>query len=484
MNTAQTVRYKILCHISQLGFGGAQRVCQILANEFSKIGHEVTMVTTSPKGIEDAYTFEPNIKRVRFGSYEEYGKLISGGNFDIILDHAYWGGPPIKEMTVIAKEVGAKYIILMHSGYFRFLSHLFTDRRVIIKELEKFSIIPDLYKECAAVVCLTRQSAKTFQIHLPQVTTIPNPLIDTFEESSSHSAKKIVSVGRFDASVKRVDNLLRIYSLVKRSHPDARLILVGPYKHDWRNPSDGLSVSELQKELGLGDEDVDWVGPTSNVSQYYECASVYLHASDIEGFPMTLLEAASAGLPRVVFEFQGVDDLIAEDVNGYVLENGDVEAAAQKVSYLLDHPEKCSEMGRQARKLTQKFSLEQVGELWEELFDLLMSGKSQSEINIQLAAKNDTQFLNEDSLIKAYDRNLRKTIESFVHFNHYINKKEKSGLSKILRMESDRWYRIGQLSRKRKIWALARFATQKVRIYPVLSRVLRRVKQIRSSQNS
>ena len=70
------------------------------------------------------------------------------------------------------------------------------------------------------------------------------------------------------------------------------------------------------------------------MSSWYGQSDIFLLTSDNEGFPMVLVEAGAYGLPSVIFDIPGLDDIILDGKNGYIVPRK-VEAMAEKVVYLL-----------------------------------------------------------------------------------------------------------------------------------------------------
>ena len=56
---------------------------------------------------------------------------------------------------------------------------------------------------------------------------------------------------------------------------------------------------------------------------------------------------------------------------------GDIGGMAEKIIYLIRHPEKASEMGKEGKRLVGEFDIWKMLEQQEELYANLLSGKSQ-----------------------------------------------------------------------------------------------------------
>jgi len=78
-----------------------------------------------------------------------------------------------------------------------------------------------------------------------------------------------------------------------------------------------------------------------------------------EGFPMVIVEAFAHGLPVLASRLGSMGEVIEDGVTGLFFEPGDDKDLAIKASWLLERPEECRRMGRNAReKYVEKYSPE------------------------------------------------------------------------------------------------------------------------------
>lgn len=82
---------------------------------------------------------------------------------------------------------------------------------------------------------------------------------------------------------------------------------------------------------------------------------------DIEGFGLTVLEAASYGLPVIASELEGLRDAINSGENGILIESGDNSRFREEIEELLENDEKRKQLGINAKKYVEKnFSWESI----------------------------------------------------------------------------------------------------------------------------
>ncbi|MFO0613638.1 MAG: glycosyltransferase family 4 protein [Polyangiaceae bacterium] len=164
-------------------------------------------------------------------------------------------------------------------------------------------------------------------------------------------------VGRLVAD-KGVRELLDAFAIVRREVPRAKLLLVG---------SD-LGDQAIDPELARAVRDAPGVVPTghiADVAPFYARMDVLAFPSFREGFPNTLLEAASASLPVVAFRSTGIVDAVVEGETGTIVDQRDSEALGRGIVAYLGSPELSRAHGDAARaRATRVFSRDAVWGAW------------------------------------------------------------------------------------------------------------------------
>ncbi|HEY0586362.1 MAG TPA: glycosyltransferase family 4 protein [Pseudoduganella sp.] len=133
------------------------------------------------------------------------------------------------------------------------------------------------------------------------------------------------------------------------------------------------AVRERAAQLGIANQLnlLGWVGAESR-QQQLALASLYALPSYNEGLPMSVLEAMAAGLPVLATPVGGIPEAVADGVEGFLVEPGDVDALAARLAQLLEDEALARRMGEAARrKVESTFSsdavLPQVERLYREL---------------------------------------------------------------------------------------------------------------------
>jgi glycosyltransferase involved in cell wall biosynthesis len=95
--------------------------------------------------------------------------------------------------------------------------------------------------------------------------------------------------------------------------PDAapwRLVVIGE--------GDAVRYAALAGALGVGDR-VHFVAPTADIVPYYQAVDAFLLPTGYETFSLVTYEAAACGLPLLVTRVSGVEDILQDGVNGFVI---------------------------------------------------------------------------------------------------------------------------------------------------------------------
>ena len=112
---------------------------------------------------------------------------------------------------------------------------------------------------------------------------------------------------------------------VRRHHPNAHFLLVGPADE---KSLDRLSPQEVADLRGA----VNWPGPRSDIPQVLAASDLFVLPTFYpEGIPRVLLEAASMGLPLVATRSPGCVEVVEDGVNGYLVPVRDPTALAAYV---------------------------------------------------------------------------------------------------------------------------------------------------------
>jgi glycosyltransferase involved in cell wall biosynthesis len=173
----------------------------------------------------------------------------------------------------------------------------------------------------------------------------------------------ILYAGRL-APEKELWSLLEGVALLKPGAPQLRLTLVG----------DGPSRPDLEARaatLGMAGR-VMFTGRVTvdEVREWMQASDAFALVSSNEGFPCSLIEAMSVGLPSLVSDIPANLQLVDDGVHGVHAPMGKPDAIAAQLSRLAFDPSARMRMGRAARqRIVENYSTDKVLEKYEALFE-------------------------------------------------------------------------------------------------------------------
>lgn len=178
-------------------------------------------------------------------------------------------------------------------------------------------------------------------------------------ESIRKDAFTFIFVGRL-VREKGINELVAAFAKLHGKHANTRLLLLGVMEDKY----DPLKSDVVQ--LINTHPSIDFVGRQSDVRPYLAASDVLVFPSYREGFPNVVLEAGAMGLPSIVTDINGSNEIISEGLNGSVVPVRDGDALYEAMKRFYDC--KCDELMRMslnARKnVAEKYDFHLI---WSEL---------------------------------------------------------------------------------------------------------------------
>ncbi len=360
------------------------------ANELTRRGHEVTVVTGNvlrPPPIVDGEIHPEDdvpFEIVRVGAVlPGYGnasqtyhvidpllrrrlrKIFSDRKVDVVHVHAPYS-PILPMVGVLAAPKSAVTVGTFHSVFPRTLLFdlVAPIMRNVISRLDGKIVVSE-----ACIGSLTP--------YLPyEYTVIPNgiddrhfsPEADPIPELRDDKTN-ILFLGRFDPR-NGLETMISSFTEVRRRvGPNVRLIVVG----------DGPLRRWYQKQVPEDiANDVHWAGRVNwNRPRYYATADIYCTPCQRASFGVALLEAMSCGRPVVASRNSGFQLLMESGKQGFLISpTENVERFVEALTYLIERPDERERMGREGRKTAvTNYAWTNVAQQLEEYYiDLLDKG--------------------------------------------------------------------------------------------------------------
>jgi glycosyltransferase involved in cell wall biosynthesis len=243
---------------------------------------------------------------------------------------------------------GDKRARLAEAPFHRRLAH-----RVQIRELLRLErMVLERASWVLAISPHTRDELLARGAAADRLTVLAPPVdVDHFRPADARPARPVVlSAARPNDPRKNTPLLVRAFSRIARSVPDARLMLVGEGSFD--------GLRQLADQLGVA-SCTDFVGwrAATELPELYRKATVFAIPSDQEGLCIAGLEAMASGLPVVSTRCGGPESFVLPDKTGLLVERQHEGQFAEGLYHLLTDHQAAERMGRQARALvTQEYS--------------------------------------------------------------------------------------------------------------------------------
>jgi len=363
----QTLRGRMTFVIHQISAGGAQRVLTLLANEFCEKGWSVTLLTLDSGSEPAFFELHSDIQHWPLSLMREQGNW-----WKAVKVHLY---RPFLLRCAIRRskpDVVISFIDLMN--ILTLVATVGLKIPVIISErvhpafhsIGKFwSLLRQgVYQRSACLVLQTRDARSFFSSSIQKNSRIiPNPiLVPEYSGStlkSGTSSKTLVAMGRLREQ-KGFDLLLKAFAPLYNKFPDWMLEI-------WGEGEQKKYLEDLRDELGLR-ERVRFPGLSKEHYKTISAADIFILSSRYEGFPNVLGEAMACGLPVVSFDCpSGPSEMIQDGVNGLLVPAENILQLSSSLERLMTSVELRRSLGKQARKITEIYSLDKIVQSWEEL---------------------------------------------------------------------------------------------------------------------
>jgi glycosyltransferase involved in cell wall biosynthesis len=315
---------------------GTEMATYNIAKRFNN--HEVIVLTSLDKGLPSESIMDGfKVYRIpRPGKNNKIGVYLSAPLFWTLIFFKVWqlkpnlvhfqglstgiSGIPIKKILNIPYMVYAR-------GSDVYLSN------PLIGILHK-----SILNNSSAIIALTdHMKKKLMESTDKKIYTIPNGIdLDKFtvNENKKFLRKKlgisinktiIIFVGRLHV-VKGLEYLINAVNKVKNDN--LKLFIIG-------DGTERENLEKLSKKLNI-ENYIEFCGeiPNEKIPEYLTASDIFVLPSLSEGFPNVLLEAMTCGLPVIATKIKGLDEIIEEGINGYLINPKSSEQIAEKIEFI------------------------------------------------------------------------------------------------------------------------------------------------------
>lgn len=326
-------------------YGGAQIHIRDLCQWMQGEGHDVAVISGRPGrvskdlmalGIE--YHEIPDLDRPinilkDWKSYKHLKEKLRSIRPDIVSCHSSKAGLLGR---LAAHSLGIKVIFTAHG--WSFTTGIPRIKKTVYKYFEKFGAL--FGNHIITVSHFDRDLALEGKIDAPEnVTCIHNGMPWLAEVNKEKSViPQLVMVARFSP---QKDHFTLLNALGKIQDKPWHLHLIGK--------GDDTTVKTQATQAGIVDR-ITFHGERYDIPDLLPTLDVFLLISHWEGFPRSILEAMRAGLPVITTDTAGSPESVSDGETGYVVEEHDPVALAEKIQTLLEDVELRQAMGKAGRK--------------------------------------------------------------------------------------------------------------------------------------
>lgn len=180
-----------------------------------------------------------------------------------------------------------------------------------------------------------------------------------------------IFVGRLVGD-KGINELVAAFKKLSTQSPQVSsspfLLLVGPLETEL-DPLKKETFDEIDNN-----ENIISVGFQQDVRPFLAISDALVFPSYREGFPNVVMQAGAMGLPSIVSNINGCNEIVIEGENGIIVPSKDVDALQKAMSLLLNDSELYTSIKINARKMiVERYQREQVWQALKKEYDLLLS---------------------------------------------------------------------------------------------------------------
>lgn len=336
--------------------GGTERVGSMLANGLSEAGYDIVLASF----VGGDKPFFPINKDIKVDSlFSSPGrtlprtpslvykirKLLKDEHIDTLI--------VVETMSVLFTLPATLGLPVKHIcwEHFNFNNDLGRKGRRLARQLAA--------RYCDSVVTLTEKDKEYWlqgTSHKSQIIAIANPCPFPVQKYTKEENTKIVlAVGRL-THIKGFDMLLKAWIQVNESMPEWKLKIVGEGE-DRAKLTDFIEKNELT-------DNVELVGNTDDVGQYYEQAEIFCLSSRFEGFGMVLIEALAFGLPVVSFDCDTGPEEVLEGTGSILVSQNDTSKLALSLIELMNDSKRRANITKQSKLKAEIYQPENIIEEW------------------------------------------------------------------------------------------------------------------------
>ncbi|NDP28763.1 MAG: glycosyltransferase [Flavobacterium sp.] len=368
---------KIVHIVDSLCVGGRENVIIDLCNNFDKDKYSVFIITLCNDDNEGKLKLDKQVtlvslpfalKRIDRGNTfltffsvkKKLTEIIRELKPDIIHTHSYFHRLLIIASAISSYSGKAKYFHTVHTSGMYFSSKGLLNR--IKLTTEKFAL--NLYKPSLVGISEIVQENNLFFFKNYTQTSryIPNGInLNKFNLANYKKSKQEFNLDEGDIHIiyvarlclgKNHLTLFKAIDILVKKYSNVKLLLAG----------DGELRVELESYVRKKslEKNIIFLGSIRNVPELLAVSDIGVFPSEFEGFSLTLIEMMAMELPIITSDNQIFKRLISHGKNGFLHSMFDENNLADLIEKLINDVNLRTEIGKNAQKYSEQFSIERM----------------------------------------------------------------------------------------------------------------------------
>lgn len=174
-----------------------------------------------------------------------------------------------------------------------------------------------------------------------------------------------IFIGRL-VSEKGINELVAAFKDLQKKREDLSLLLVGPFEQEL-DPLSPQTLDEIETN-----KKISTTGYQQDVRPYLALANALVFPSYREGFPNVVMQAGAMGLPSIVTNINGCNEIIAEGVNGKIIPVKDKKSLYEAMDSFIHEPVMLKELSQRSRQIIcAKYDRKEFWNLLKQEYELL-----------------------------------------------------------------------------------------------------------------
>ena len=144
---------------------------------------------------------------------------------------------------------------------------------------------------------------------------------------------------------KGLKELIGAFVEINKTRPDTLLILVGPFENDL-DPLDNYTEDQVKNHPAI-----NWFGFQKDVRPYLFISDIFVFPSYREGFPNVVMQSGAMGLPSIVSNINGCNEIIVDYENGIIVPPKNMEKLKTAMAELYDDVQLRAKFAKNSRAM-------------------------------------------------------------------------------------------------------------------------------------